>query len=281
MDKRPWRQTTSWTARLAAMLALGPLQGCGGVQVNEVQSIALVTNSPTALNRLVAVGIRGSGSCGNLRIDWGDGATTDISGDITYRPGTNQCHWEDDIITGIHQYICFYERREKHTYTGWGGGKTITAIAQSGCEGRVNTRFTVEPPVTVWAFARPGPNACDPVPGMPALASPSLVKITTVPSIGAYSCGIANAAGDCYDPDGWNSTVGRYEVAPSNFPFPGRRSYALILRVGAQIEQGGTNMQFVATGADRLELCLNDPSPSTSRGGYEIDIRVDQLGPPP
>lgn len=40
-------------------------------------------------------------------------------------------------------------------------------------------------------------------------------------------------------------------------------------------------MNFVTTVSGKLEVCLNDFDMTNNAGGYQIDIRVDQLGPTP
>jgi hypothetical protein len=50
--------------------------------------------------------------------------------------------------------------------------------------------------------------------------------------------------------------------------------------------QGGTNVQFTTSSAmgsppKALEFCVNDVDNDATNnlGGYEVDLRVDQLGP--
>jgi hypothetical protein len=242
---------------MAAMLI------CCNRKVNLVQGISLVPGQTIALNNALQFTISGLGTCQELRIDWGDGSMTDTSTavgspvDLTARPTFS------------------------HTFIGWRGGKTVTAIGISGCEGRVNTRFTIEPSVHSIGFNQPGPNVCDPVPFAPSTPLPprTLVHITTIPATGApfgidFGC---QFQGCRYDADGRPGSV-----AAAPFPFPGLREYSLVLRVGTQVVQGGKDVRFTTTQNGRLEICINDDNgASNNSGGYQIDISVDQLGPPP
>ena len=75
---------------------------------------------------------------------------------------------------------------------------------------------------------------------------------------------------------------GKNYPADSRFPFPGFKEYSLVLRLGTQVEQGGTDVRFTTTSSASLEICLNDDDIARTRrggGGYEVHIQVDQLGP--
>jgi len=167
----------------------------------------------------------------------------------------------------------------EHTYTGWQGGKTVTVTAKQGCEGRVNTRFVTTPAVFDLAFARPGPNACDTIPGKPPVQNRTNVTITTAPTAGR--CGgiwYDDQNPHCYDAEGIAVLA---TSSGTFFPFPGMRQFSLVLRVGTQVVQGGTNMSFTTTQTGPLEFCVNEPNPRKGVGGYEIHIRADEMGPPP
>ena len=246
-------------AGLSVMLMASMMISCNG-KANLVQGISLVPGQTIALNNAIQFTVSGSGTCEELRIDWGDGSTTDtIVGypvDLTASPTFS------------------------HTFIGWRGGKTVTAIGIRGCEGRVNTRFTIEPSIQTIGFAQPGTNVCDPVPFAPSTPLPprTNVHITTTPVTGYYAFGIDFGCpfqGCRYDADGRPGSV-----AAAPFPFPGLREYSLVLRVGTQVVQGGTNVSFTTTQKGVLEICINDDSPSNNKGGYQINISVDQLGPP-
>jgi len=262
---------TAWTQnsigrRLVAGLSLTMMAAmliCCNGKVNMVQGISLVPvpGQTPALNTAQEFRISGSGTCEELRIDWGDGSETNTSAvvgspvDLTARPTFS------------------------HTFTGWRGGKTVTAIGTRGCEGRVNTKFTIEPSVYRIGFGQPGPNVCDPVPFTSTpLVPQTLVHITTIPATG-FPFGIDFGCpfqGCRYDADGKPGSV-----AAAPFPFPGLREYSLVLRVGTQVVQGGTDVRFTTTKAGSLEICINDNKLSDNSGGYQIDIGVDQLEPTP
>ena len=133
----------------------------------------------------------------------------------------------------------------------------MTVTAKEGCGGRVNTRFVTTPSAFVLVLTRPGPNVCDTISGKPALPNRTLVKITTVPN--NSPCGgiyYSNMTPNCFDADG-GPDVATATAGPTNFPFLGRRKFSLVLRVGTQVEQGGTNMSFTTTQTAPLELCVN------------------------
>lgn len=252
---------------LFATLIAGMFQGCPPKE-NLLQAITLVPGQTLTRGTQLDFDPSGLGQCGELHIDWGDGSVEDPK----------------NINLTAHSYL-------HHTFTGWGGGKTVTAIGTSGCEGRVNTRFKIEPSVFKLAFGA-GATLCAPVPGMPPPVPRTLVHITTIPVF----------AGVGHPPDGSESVVATnfigidfgcpsygcvYDangkpdsIAGAPFPFPGLREFSLVLRIGTQVVQGGKDVQFTTTGAGALEICLNDNNLSDNRGGYEIDIGVDQLGPP-
>jgi hypothetical protein len=78
-----------------------------------------------------------------------------------------------------------------------------------------------------------------------------------------------------YDADGKPGSV-----ATAPFPFPGLREFSLVLRLDTQVVQGGTNVQFTTTREANLEFCVNDNNLSDNKGGYQINVSVNQLGPP-
>ena len=101
--------------------------------------------------------------------------------------------------------------------------------------------------------------------------------ITAVPVTGTergidYGCPFG---GCVYDLNGMPNSVA---VAP--FPFPGFRAYSLVLSVGTQMIQGGMDVRFTTTASGPLTICLNDNTPTDNRGGYVLNISVDELGPP-
>src|SRR3954471_6263895 len=174
----------------AALLLAAALQGCAGV--NRIQSVELAPAQVPALGTPVTVVVKGVGRFSLLTVDWGDGTTSTIS------PANCAVRTDAD---GRKDYTCDRD----HTYTGWSGGKTVVVSAASTAPadniGRVQTRFKIPPAALVLAFARPGPNVCDPVPGMPPLAKRTLVIIRNTPI--NFACGgITFPNGGCYAPDG-------------------------------------------------------------------------------
>jgi hypothetical protein len=169
-----------------------------------------------------------------------------------------------------------------HVFTAWGGGKTVTVEAVSGCEGKVNVRFNAPPVSRRFGLTQPGTSTCQTATSspLPSMIPRMLVHIQTFPLEPPNDRGInfgCLAAGCVYDADGRPGSV-----AASTFPFPGLRDYSLIFRIGGtQLVQGGTNVQFTTTTSGPLEFCLNDGDKDVTNnlGGYIIQISVDQLGP--
>lgn len=274
MKKRfPWIRKS-----LAALLFAAVLPACGSKpQVNLIKSVELGLGQYPALGMALTFHVNGSGSCKGILIDWGDGATetTGSCADNSVASGSGEKLFQCDVT---------------HLYSGWGGGKTVTAMVAKDtrgnqittCEGRASLRFTVSPSTTAIGFVRPGPNVCDPVPGKPPLANRTLVKIATTPI--STRCGgiwYQNENPHCYDAEGGAVALATPATDPASpFPFLGMRKFSLVLRVGNQLVQGGTNMQFTTNESGPLELCVNEPNPRSGSGGYEIQISTDQLGPP-
>lgn len=257
----------------AALLVLTALQGCTGVpvQVNLIESVALAPGQSPALGSPVTVQVKGSGHCVRYEVDWGDGASDSVPAG-----SSPSCATQTDA-SGVQRFTC----NTTHTYSGWGGGKTVTVFtnSSSGCEGRAMLRFSVPPPSFAVGFNRPGPNRCDTVSGMPPLANRTLVKITTEPTAGR--CGGIFYTGfnpHCYDAEGGDASA----ITPvPTVPFPTMRAFSLVLSVGTQMVQGGTNMSFITNQAGPLTFCVNEPDPKAGNGGYVIRVSTDQLGPVP
>jgi hypothetical protein len=233
---------------ILALLAL--LTSCHGT-VNLIQAITVVPGQTPALNAQVNFMVTGVGKCQELTIDWGDDSALDRRTNV-------------DLMG----------EPVSHTYSGWPGGKTVTVQAVSGCGGSARTRFSIEPSVVTIGWARdPTRNVatCNPTPEKPDLPSMSLVHITSPPMpVVNFSC---QFNGCIYDADG---RPGSAAAAP--FPFPGLREYSLVLRVGNQVFQGGKDAQFTVTTGGTLELCQNTNNPATVTGGWQVDIKVNELG---
>lgn len=248
-----------WPTGLALSLSALLLLGCRGV----IQGVSPVQPIP-ARTAPVSVAVSGSGTCGEMEIDWGDTQKiTPQSVDLGGNPVFD------------HHY-------------GLGGGKTVTVEGKRGCLGKVRTRFIVQPAAYALAFIqvqKPGePSAptCVGVPNHPGVRLGEQLRITTTPAGGWTGINFGCPFNGCiYDADGRPGSV-----ADSSFPFPGLREYSLVLRVDEtfgvreQVVQGGTNVSFTSTVDGQLKVCLNDHDMTNNSGGYQIDIRLDQLGPP-
>lgn len=75
-----------------------------------------------------------------------------------------------------------------------------------------------------------------------------------------------------------NATGELGSVAPASFPFPGKRRYSLVLRIGTQTQQGagGITEQFVTNQAGALEVCINDDNLGDNDGQWGVVIRVSE-----
>jgi hypothetical protein len=246
------------------MLAL-PLV-LGACASNVIQSVGLAPGQSPTMDQPIAIVVSGTGTCSALSVNWGD------SGD-TWERFTNV-----DLTAG---------QRLSHTYTGWAGGRTVWVAAESQCTGTAQARFTTEPEMRSFGWARLpsgiNPLACFGVPSatrpnglMPPLPANVLVRVRGNPSPQVnFGCSFN---GCIYDPDGKPGTS-----APATFAFPGFREYSLVLRLnGSTLFQGGKSEQFSAPNGGGLEFCQNTDNPSGNiTGGWQIDLRVDQLGFPP
>ncbi len=260
------------TGLSAVLLTMG-IHGCNGSppQINLIRSVEIVPQQRQALGDPLAFVIKGSGICERFDIDWSDGSTSNV-----VPAQTTGCSVNPDPAQQSSHFQCFIE----HTYNDWPGGKTVTVTARQGCEGRVNTRFVTNPAVAGIAFGRPGVNYCDKVPGKPDLQNRTNVVIWTQPS--STRCGgiwYNNLNPHCYDADGIPELA--TSADPMTFAFFGLRKYSLVVRVGTQVLQGGTNMNFTTNQTGPLEFCVNEPHPREGVGGYSIYVRTDSLGPPP
>jgi hypothetical protein len=86
---------------------------------------------------------------------------------------------------------------------------------------------------------------------------------------------VAFGGGVHYDPDGKPGSV-----APASFFFPGYKEYSLIVTVGPEVHQGGTNTTFNVTQGGDVGLCDNDDDPSDNGGGWQVTIFVDESQAP-
>jgi len=240
------------------------LVGCKGgtttVPINLLQSIALAPGQTAALGTPLRFVLGGVGQCGTVRIDWGDGFTEPF--------GSGGFGIPIDL-TGAES-----QRTVTHTFGGWRGGKTVTVTATSGCEGTARLRFHTVPAAFEigWIFDPTKRVAtCFNAPAVPVVQRGMLVHVTGASTPIVSFCPL----GCKYDPNGKLGSS-----AASNFPFPGFREFSLIVRLSPQVVQGGTGTAtFTAGQAGMLELCQNDGALSDNKGGWQIEISADELGP--
>ncbi len=124
MNKTLWRRVsvTRWLKNLCVIVVATGLHGCNGVGVvKEVKPSN--PPGPVVLGTNHVFTVTGTGTCGMLTVDFSDGTEENRTNvDLASNPTFS------------------------HTFTGWAGGKTITASGTQNCTGRVNTRFTIDPP---------------------------------------------------------------------------------------------------------------------------------------
>jgi hypothetical protein len=159
----------------------------------------------------------------------------------------------------------------QHVYQGFGGRKTVTAeVASPDCTGRVEKLVVVTPETFEVGYGPPTGNTCDIVPrANEVLRRNTIVWITSDPSVKKTFCWPVDR-GCPYDANGSNVVGG------AGFPFRTLKRYSLVVRVGSQVVQGGTDFTFVTTGSGRLELCTNDDNLSDNGGAWEVLINVDE-----
>lgn len=248
--------------RLPHLLGVLALQGC----VGTLQSVNLVPNQTPASGVPLSFALGGTGKCDEVFVDWGDGRSETRSDPVRFSGNS-----PGDVAS----------RTLTHTFSGWGGGKTVTAIGRSGCEGRVNTRFKIPPLQRQIGWAQPGPSGpstCQTSPGMPTMVPRMLVDISATTIATRRDINFGCPLESCvYNADGKPGSV-----ADSRFPFPGMREYSVVYRIGSQPVQGGTSTRFTTTVSGALLFCLNDGDNNlgNNTGGFDVTIGVDQLGPP-
>jgi hypothetical protein len=251
---------------VAALLLIVPaLNGCNGVKL--LQGIRLSSTSSITLGVRQTFVLEGKGTCDSVDVDWGDGT---IETGFVPVPGQRIELETSNIET---RYLF-------HTYTGWGGGKTIT-VTGNGCEGTIRGRFNANGGTRAIGWNQPAPagttGVCQTPSGLPGLIPRMLVKASVQTVSGIPGINFGCFAGGCvYNADGRPGTA-----AGSSFPFPGLREYSVIYRVGSQVVQGGSETQFTTAAAAPMEFCLNDGDNDLTNndGGFEVTISVDQLGP--
>ena len=233
-------------AVVAILLGTVVLQGCG------VGTIQGVTGQQSGRGTPVRYIPYGQGVCAQVGLDFGDMSPIGTLSNVDF--GT----------TGTPSAI-------DHTYTGWGGKKTVKAFPMAHCAGSAQTIFTVSPVTLVVALTQPTPAACSDFSAAlskPPLRKNTAVHITTTANVTIdFGCAFSNCV---HDADGENSS------APSNYPFPGFKKYSMVFRVGTQVEQGGTNVMFTTNQVGALEVCVNDDNLADNSGAWGVHVEVDE-----
>jgi hypothetical protein len=254
----------AWTAALLA----GGLAGCSG----SITRVELEPGTPTVCDvthqvcgieagKPVNFKVWGKGKCDSVGIYFGDSSRTFCSPWDFGDQGTNPC-----IVS--------------HTYRerAWPGAKTVHAYSASNCMGeskilqnvlhKSGTTYSAD----FWlGFGQPGPMACNEVPNVSPLRKNTRIFVETNPDPNIrinFGC----AFGGCiYNADGEANSV-----APASFPAPGMKKYSLILKVGQQVVQGGTAMNFTTNQGGPLEVCVNDDNLGDNSGAWGIKFTVDE-----
>lgn len=169
----------------------------------------------------------------------------------------------------------------------WPGIKTIHAYSQSNCMGEARTtvqvmrkighevhsdlNFTLAQPYSFANGITPGPcilafNQHN----VDALRPNTKVTVTAKPDPNnkiSFGC----LGGCSYGVDGDATSS-----AAAPFPFPGMAKYSLVLRVGTQVVQGGSQVSFTTTNKAALEMCVNDDNLQDNTGAWNFTISVDE-----
>jgi hypothetical protein len=112
---------------------------------------------------------------------------------------------------------------------------------------------------------------CRPAPGLPRLRPGLTVRVADV--------GLTQVdVGCCHFPTQKAGIGGFFgTTAGANFPFPGLRQYALVMKLGTQPPgQGGALGSLVTNQAGQLELCINDENLADNNGAWGVDVRIDE-----
>lgn len=222
--------------------------GWGGDRVAEInERNRLIQDRPQQFR------ITGTGTCGRIRVHFGDGAST-----VIWNPNLE---WDGSIGTGA---------VVNHTYVSgpgkWRGPKTVRAEPVSNCMGGASTEVTVLPPEMRIAVAQPSATCT-------AVGQVRAGTVVTARPLNNPELKIRFSAFESRGIDGApDAALG----PPFTFPFPGLRAYSLVYRVGIQVGQGGTGVPFTVTADGPLELCINDDLPTDNSGGWGIALLVDE-----
>ncbi len=216
----------------------------------------------------VYINVYGRGQCDKVGVDFGDGTRIESYGPVDFG---------DDPNPPLPWTV-------SNTYLGsWPGPKTIRAYSVANCVGEATQPINV---LVVddngqgsmnYSLAYVALQECGVVPHInKPLRQNTRVHISSInnpPLVINFGCFLG---GCIYNADGEP-----YSIAPNSFPFPGYKKYSLIFRVGQQIIQGGTNMNFTTNQRGFLEVCANDDFlGDNDRGAWGIKILVDESQAP-
>lgn len=236
----------------ASFLAAG-LLGCSGPAIQGI------TGQGGTLGGVTNFVLTGTGVCGMVQLDFGDGTSP----------------------VQVPDYDFANPKTISHTYTGWAGRKTVKAGSIQNCVGSPEIIFVVKPIKFSVGYVPTLADACGPIPNRPPLRKNTKVHVTAIPGAPDASGTPGPTAkinfgcplnGCIYDEDGMAG------AAPSNYPFPNFRPFSLVLRVGPDLYQGGTDATFTAKTAGTLEMCRNEGNFANHTGGWGVNIDVDESG---
>ena len=242
--KFSWRKLA---ACVSIALAAAVLQGCQGGTIRGITG--QIGNPGTGPAHFF---LQGEGVCAKVSVDFGDGTPAAV----------------------VANYDFSNPPQVTHDYTGWKGRKTVKVGSVENCVGEAKTIFTIGPSIAKVGFAQPLPSACAPIPNKPPLRTNTIVHMQTNPDPNVkinFGCAFN---GCILDADGRSSAA----VAP--FPFPGLREFSMVMRVGTQVVQGGTNVTFTTSQTGPLEICVNDSDLFNNTGAWGLNIEVDESGAP-
>jgi hypothetical protein len=204
--------------------------------------------------------MQGSGTCGEVSFDPGDGTPPKILTNVSFAQGQG---WQ-----------------VRHTYTGWPGKKLVRVKGLRDCLADASTEISVgfEPDdrEEMRNAFRPNTMQCNPVmlggpspQAMPAIRKGSGVRIETSGALITYG-GPQLAFNASGDPSA---------ATPQNWTFPNHRKFSLVYRVGSQLVQGEVGpVVFRATETAPLEVCVNDDPLflADNTGGMLVTITVNE-----
>jgi len=265
------------STRLRTLLPLASMVALTACTAGKITGVAVTSRTqcdssrPSVCGALrldtvtLTVEVTGQGICKEASVNFGDGSFSLVEKNVDFSRGP----W-----------------RITHDYGGaWPGKKTIRAQGVSDCVGEVTTPHVVFEhdrgegkfdEMLKFAVAQDGTDApfqyCHAFPSStswPALRPNTVVTVTSPPTPTIRFC---PPPANCE-----NTADGRAgSSAGSAFPFPGFREFSLVLAVGSQNVQGGASTTFTTTQSGELLLCFNDGNLLDNRGGWQLNVSVDE-----